>query len=101
MDLVNISKEANSCSNPADFFSLFFIDELLDDIVKQTNQYAVQKSKVLNACKSMLSEFFGSLFLSVHSLIKEGIIHLKIMFQKFYKIAWGETDLRIYWGVSI
>lgn len=35
------------------FFSLLFTDELLDEIVDQTERYAVQNVKVLNVCNLM------------------------------------------------
>jgi hypothetical protein len=52
------SKEAAECKTPVDFFHLFFTKNILGEIVRQSNLYALQKNKSLNLTLDENSEHF-------------------------------------------
>jgi hypothetical protein len=58
------SKEATGCKTPVNFFHLFFTKNILGEIVRQSNLYALQKNKSLNLTLDEIYVVFGAFLLS-------------------------------------
>jgi hypothetical protein len=58
------SKEAAECKTPVDFFHLFFTKNILGEIVRQSNLYALQKKKSLNLTLDEIYVVLGAFLLS-------------------------------------
>lgn len=61
---VRCSEQAQSAESPVDFFTLFFTEDVMKNIVEQTNIYGSQKNKTLNFSIQELYVLFGGLLLS-------------------------------------
>lgn len=59
-----ISDQAKEAKTPTDYFELFLTSDLLDLIVEQSNNYALQKNRTLNVTRNEIKLFLGGLFLS-------------------------------------
>ena len=56
----------NSSVDELGYFKLFFVDELIDLIIVETNRYASQKNQKLVVTKNDINCFLGILILSVY-----------------------------------
>lgn len=63
-DPVPCSDKAMECTDPLDFFTLFFDSELIDYICEQSNLYASQKNVDLNLTRDELLVVMGGMLLS-------------------------------------
>lgn len=58
------SDESKACQNPLEYFKLFFHNDLIKHIVKQTNLYALQKNKSLMVTEDEIYVILGAMLLS-------------------------------------
>ena len=56
--------ELSCLSNPIDFFNLFFDDNVINNIVTETNKYSSQNNSALNVTRDEILTFLGGLMLS-------------------------------------
>ncbi|GLV46810.1 hypothetical protein CBL_20956 [Carabus blaptoides fortunei] len=56
--------ELSRLSNPIDFFNLFFDDNVINNIITQTNIYSSQNNSALNVTRDEILTFLGGLMLS-------------------------------------
>ena len=59
-----ISEEAKACTDPFEYFELFFDDTILKIMEEQSNLYALQNNKSLNVSKEELKVVFAGMLLS-------------------------------------
>ncbi|XP_053977063.1 piggyBac transposable element-derived protein 4-like [Hylaeus volcanicus] len=79
-----------SCVEPIDFFKLFFTDELLSNIIEQTNRYANEKIKEKNLSKRSIWNNWVDVTVEEMSAFIGVILNMGIIITRNLKDYWSQ-----------